>query len=123
MCAGSFIVSFGVILAEMTGGRHPFRRPSTMETFSDVLSEPPAIDPATPRGLASVLQQLLAKRADDRYPSMADVRAELTDLAVSFGSGWLPKTGRVAPAAWRWLAVDAVVVLVAATRRTTSPRG
>ena len=32
------LFSFGVMLAEMTGGRHPFRKPSTMETFSAVLA-------------------------------------------------------------------------------------
>src|SRR5712691_11470637 len=31
--ARSDLFSFGVILAEMTSGRHPFRQPSTMETF------------------------------------------------------------------------------------------
>ena len=39
----SDLFSFGVMLAEMTSGRHPFRQPSTMETFSAVLREPPAL--------------------------------------------------------------------------------
>ena len=39
--ARSDLFSFGVILAEMISGRHPFRQPSTGETLSAVLREPP----------------------------------------------------------------------------------
>ena len=35
--ARSDLFSFGVILAQMASGRHPFRQPSTMETFAAVL--------------------------------------------------------------------------------------
>ena len=37
----SDLFSFGVILAEMIGGQHPFRQPSTGETLAAVLREPP----------------------------------------------------------------------------------
>ena len=39
--ARSDLFSFGVILAEMIGGRHPFRKTSTAETISAVLREAP----------------------------------------------------------------------------------
>lgn len=37
----SDLFSFGVVLAEMAGARHPFRKRSTVETLSAVLRDPP----------------------------------------------------------------------------------
>ena len=48
----SDLFSFGVMLAEMTGGRHPFRKPSTIETCSAVLSDRPALSGEHPSGSA-----------------------------------------------------------------------
>ena len=81
--ARSDLFSFGVMLAEMTGGRHPFRKQSTIETCSAVLSGPPSLSGDIPLGLRLLLQRLVAKEAADRPPSIADVRAELARLANS----------------------------------------
>ena len=51
--ARSDLFSFGVILAEMISGRHPFRQPSTGETLSAVLREPPDLSGDIPQGLTS----------------------------------------------------------------------
>src|SRR5262249_28394325 len=75
--------SFGAIVTEMLTGRHPFRQRSTMETFSAVLREPPAFGSDVPPRLLPALQRLLAKDAADRYPSMADARADLARLAAA----------------------------------------
>lgn len=72
--------AFGVILAQMTGGRHPFRRNSTAETISAVLTDPPVLDPGDPPGLVRLLERLLAKDAAARFPSMTDVHAQLAAL-------------------------------------------
>ena len=45
----SDLFSFGVILAEMISGRHPFRQPSTGETLSAVLREPPDLSDDIPQ--------------------------------------------------------------------------
>ena len=81
--ARSDLFSFGVILAEMICGRHPFRQPSTGETLSAVLREPPDLSDAIPQRVADVVRRLLAKRPEDRYASAADVRADLVRLASS----------------------------------------
>lgn len=72
--------AFGVILAQMMTGRHPFRRNSTAETISAVLSEAPVFDPHDAPELVRLIERLLAKEAGARFPSMADVHASLTAL-------------------------------------------
>ena len=79
----SDLFSFGVVLAEMAGARHPFRKPSTVETLSAVLRDPPDLNNDIPQGMTLLLQRLLAKSAEDRYGSAADVRASLGGLAAS----------------------------------------
>jgi eukaryotic-like serine/threonine-protein kinase len=74
----SDLFSFGVVLAEMAGARHPFRKQSTVETFSAVLRDPPHLNSDMPAGVTVLLQRLLAKSAEDRYGSAAEVRASLT---------------------------------------------
>jgi len=81
----SDLFSFGVILAEMAGARHPFRKQSTVETLSAVLRDPPDLNSDIPQGMKVLLQRLLAKSADDRYRSAADVRADLRGPAASSG--------------------------------------
>lgn len=72
--------AFGVILAQMMSGRHPFRRNSTAETISAVLTDPPVFDPGHPPGLVRLVQRLLAKDAAARFPSMRDVHVQLAAL-------------------------------------------
>ena len=79
----SDLFSFGVILAEMIGGRHPFRRPSVGETLSSVLREPADLGEDIPQNVMAVLHRLLAKNPEDRYASAAEVRADLARLASS----------------------------------------
>ncbi len=81
----SDLFSFGVVLAEMAGARHPFRKQSTVETLSAVLRDPPDLNNDIPQGMTVLLQRLLAKSAEDRYGSAADVRASLSGLAASSG--------------------------------------
>lgn len=84
----SDVFSFGVILAEMISGRHPFRKPSTAETLSAVLRDSPDfggdIEQGVPvQGLVVMARRMLAKDATERYPSVADMRADLARLAAS----------------------------------------
>ena len=77
----SDLFSLGVILAEMAGGRHPFRQPSMGETLAAVLREPPDLCGDIPSGLTALIQRLLAKNPGDRCASAAEVRADLAALA------------------------------------------
>jgi len=81
--ARSDLFAFGVILAEMIGGRHPFRRQSTAETCAAVLFEPPDLPADTPESVKAVLDRLLAKEAADRYASTTGVREDLARLAAA----------------------------------------
>ena len=110
----SDLFSFGVMLAEMTGGRHPFRKRSTIETCSAVLSEPPALPPDIPQGVTGVLRRLVAKEVADRYGSIAEVRADLAALATSSDGASQKSHAPVTPVR-RWLALGALAILVGVT--------
>ena len=102
----SDLFSFGVVLAEMIGGRHPFRQPSTGETLSAVLREPPDLSADIPQGPRALVRRLLAKTPADRYASAAEVRADLARLSSSTKSIEVP--GR--PAVWKRLAWGALAI-------------
>lgn len=74
--------AFGVILAEMISGANPFRKPSTVETLSAVIHETAQLHGDIPQPLLTVIRRMLSKLPEDRYASMAEVRAELGRLAV-----------------------------------------
>jgi serine/threonine-protein kinase len=105
--ARSDLFSFGVILAEMIGGRHPFRRPSSGETLAAVLREPPDLSDDMPNGLRTLVRRLLAKPPGDRYASAADVRVDLTRLGSSSATMVAVNATDGAPAVWKWLAWSA----------------
>ena len=99
--------SFGVILAEIASGHHPFRKPSMLETLSSVLRDPPELSADTPKGLATVLRRLMAKTAAERYLSIADVRTELSRLEIE-----PDKLRPPARAGWKWPVFAASAILV-----------
>ena len=109
--ARSDIFSFGVMLAEMTSGKHPFRKSSTMETFSAVLAEPPALGGDIPPQLTVVLRRLLAKDVESRYKSIAEARADVMALASS-SQQFVGQGTRGTRARWRRPALAALSILV-----------
>ena len=112
--ARSDLFSFGVILVEMVSGRHSFRKPSVPETLSAVLREPPELSADIPQGLMVLVRRLLAKAVEDRYASIADVRADLAQLAASSEAvaGEKEKDKAGALAWWKWPALAALIILV-----------
>jgi two-component system LytT family response regulator len=115
--ARSDLFAFGALLYEMLSGEPAFRRETGVETLHAVLKEP------APRlrgeGLGSagpvverVLDRCLAKAPQDRYPSAADLLADLREARRRLGadaeSGERPARPAPAPppAALRVLVVD-----------------
>jgi TolB-like protein len=81
----SDIFSFGVVLYELVSGRRPFTGGSAVEVMSAVIrDEPPRVD--VPEAVAAVLLRCLAKRAADRFASMAEVRAALHGIPAHAGN-------------------------------------
>jgi hypothetical protein len=89
--ARSDIFSFGIVLAEMATGRHPYARPTASEVMNAILRDPPVLAPADsglPPSLLLVIRRSLAKAPADRYQTMAEV---LEDPRAVAGSGsWWP---------------------------------
>ena len=80
--ARSDLFSFGIILAEMLSGKHPFRKASPAETMSAVLEKQPDLSGDIPQAVMLLIQRLLAKAAADRYASISEVRSDLSRLAA-----------------------------------------
>ncbi len=82
--ARSDIFSIGLILAEMVSGKHPFDRPTPLETLTALLrdSPPPAhvIPKALSPMLSRVLQKALAKDPASRYQNVREFAADIRAL-------------------------------------------
>jgi serine/threonine protein kinase len=69
------LFSLGVVMYEMATGRLPFAAASPAETVTNILEKEPApvtaLSPNRSGQLDRIIKKLLAKSADDRYPSAA----------------------------------------------------
>ena len=86
----SDVYAVGILLYEMLTGRVPFEGDNFMRVATQHINEPirPLRDAAPDAGIGEVIDGLvmraLAKRPDDRYPSMAEFEAAI--LGASFDS-------------------------------------
>jgi serine/threonine-protein kinase len=80
--ARSDIFSFGAVLYEMLSGTRAFAGTTTGEVLSAVLrDDPPPLRPSST--LSSIVQKCLAKQPGQRYQTMDEVRAALTQSGTS----------------------------------------
>jgi serine/threonine-protein kinase len=100
----SDIFSFGLVLHEMLSGRRTFVRSSAAATMAAILHDrPEPLD--APDLLRNTVERCLARRPEDRFARMSDVRTALENYQVSTSSttsssGWKvrqasPKQARI----------------------------
>jgi serine/threonine-protein kinase len=81
----SDLYSIGVVLYEMLAGRPPFGGKDTIEILRQHVQAPVppllAAAPGTPPELGRIIERLLAKKPSERYPSVAELLADLGKLA------------------------------------------
>jgi len=110
----SDLFSFGVVLYEMATRRLPFTGQNMAAAIHSIInSDPESIPPEKlggARGLSAVVTRLLAKEADDRYDSAADVIVDLKRVGRGL-EPTLPQTGKRGV---RFIAAGAVLVLLIA---------
>jgi serine/threonine protein kinase len=75
------LFSLGVVIYEMATGRLPFAGASPAETVTNILEREPIpatqLSPNRPGQLDRIVKKLVAKRAEDRYQSAADLQGDL----------------------------------------------
>jgi len=84
------IFSFGIVLYEMLGGKHPFQGNSDAAIYDALIntSEVPvsALNPDVPPGLDQILRATMAKDRLERYATASQLRLDLQALRGSTGS-------------------------------------
>ena len=80
------IFGLGIVLAELAGGKHPFRRATSVETMGAILNADPVLPDAIPGGLSRIIEHMLAKDVGSRFQSMKDVAFALNLLSGNHSS-------------------------------------
>ena len=83
--ARSDLFSLGAVLYEMLTGERAFAGASAGAVFDRILNREPRrasrVNPRVPEPLEAVLERLLAKQPENRYPSASELQSDLDQLA------------------------------------------
>ena len=111
--------SLGLILYEMTAGKHPFARGTSFETLTAILNDDaPPIGEEVPEPLAWIIERCLAKHPDERYGSTTDLARDIARLRDRSGSLAAPVSAPKTSSR-RWWSLAAVAALAAALAAST----
>ena len=95
----SDLFSFGVVLYELITGRTPHKRDSDASTLLAIINEGPEplmrYKSDVPPELQRIVSKCLAKNAEERYQSAADIAADFRSVARSLVSGKDESSGQV----------------------------
>ncbi len=131
------LFSFGAVLYEMATGRMAFTANTSALTFDAILHKAPTapvrLNPELPSELERIISKSLEKDPALRYQNAADLLSDLKRLRRDSSSAQVgvaassPDPAAKADFSWKWLAVAAVVLVLAGVgwfgRRALSPAG
>jgi serine/threonine protein kinase len=115
----SDIFSFGLVLCELFSGRHPFQRPTSVETMNAILTADPFVgegaDGSLPQGVQLIASHCLEKDPHHRFQSAQDLAFNLGALSGSSRSVAAAEAHKSTGRSQWWprirLATEALVIL------------
>jgi len=118
----SDIFSLGIILHEMVVGKHPFSKPTPMETLTSVMRDSPPPVRVIPKSadtpISQILEKALAKDPGQRYQKVSELTQDIRKLQGDLAGGGLGFRR------WAWAAGSvllAAVIFIALWRFVLRP--